>query len=84
MSAENFDLLDIDADTVCRMCLSQPSQLQNLFSSTIVDGYIIRIPEMVKFCLDIIVSAGQIFSFYNIIILMIQMHKIQNLGRTIG
>lgn len=57
MSAENIDLLDIDVNTVCRICLSQPSQLQNLFSSTIVDGYIIAIPEMVKFCLDIMVSS---------------------------
>lgn len=63
MSATEFFCLDIDAENVCRICLSQPQNLQNIFTNTIVDGYIIPIPEMVKYCLDIKVSTSYTISY---------------------
>lgn len=45
--------------TVCRICLSQQStnnSLTNFFSNTVVEGYIISVPEMVLKCLDIEVT----------------------------
>lgn len=48
--------LDINPKKVCRLCLSQTSNLQNIFSNSIVDGYIISVPDMLSFTVDIIVS----------------------------
>lgn len=55
MSDENYDL-DIDPKKVCRICLSQSDGLQNLFFNSIVDGYILSIPEIVEYAIDIDVS----------------------------
>lgn len=51
----NYEL-DINPKKVCRLCLSQPQHLQNIFSSSIVDGYIISVPDMLAFTVDITVS----------------------------
>lgn len=56
MSDENY-ALDIDPKKVCRICLSQSDNLQNLFFNSIVDGYILSIPEIVEYAIDIFVSA---------------------------
>lgn len=55
MSEIIFDLKVFDPKNVCRFCLSK-SQLGNLYSSSIVDGDIIAIPDMILHCLDITVS----------------------------
>ncbi|XP_031629669.1 zinc finger protein 502-like [Contarinia nasturtii] len=47
---------DINPKKVCRLCLSQPPNLQNIFSNSIVDGYIISIPDMLAFTVDITVA----------------------------
>lgn len=51
----NYEL-DINPKKVCRLCLSQPPTLQNIFSNSIVDGYIISVPDMLAFTVDITVS----------------------------
>lgn len=48
--------LDINPKTVCRLCLSQPADLLNIYSSTIVDGYILSIPQILQYTVDIAVS----------------------------
>lgn len=48
--------LDIDPATVCRICLSQSGPLLNLFSNSIVDGYVVRLPQVLSYTLDITVS----------------------------
>lgn len=48
--------LDIDPQTVCRICLSASDKLLNLFISTVVDGYIMAVPEMVFNCLGLQVT----------------------------
>lgn len=50
----NYEL-DINPKKVCRLCLSQSSNLQNIFSNSIVDGYIISVPEMLVYTVDITV-----------------------------
>lgn len=56
----NYEL-DINPKKVCRLCLSQPqTNLQNIFSSSIVDGYIISIPDMLEFTVDITVSVFEL------------------------
>lgn len=55
-SSELVYELDIDPATVCRICLSQSGSLQNLFSHSIVDGYVVRLPEVLSYTLDIAVS----------------------------
>lgn len=52
---ENYEL-DIDPKSVCRICLSQTGQLQNIFSNSIVDGYILSVPDIIAFTLEITVS----------------------------
>ncbi|XP_055326680.1 zinc finger protein 25-like [Sitodiplosis mosellana] len=72
----NYEL-DINPKKVCRLCLSQPPNLLNVFSNSIVDGYIISVPDMLAFTVDITVTADdklpnkicseckkQIISFY--------------------
>lgn len=52
--------LDIDPHAVCRICLTQKSATNNLFnyfSNTVVEGYIISVPDMVMKCLDIEVKS---------------------------
>lgn len=49
--------LDFDPETVCRICLSSGTKLFNLYQSTVVDGYILAVPEMISRCLDL-----QVFS----------------------
>lgn len=53
-SAESYEL-DINPKKVCRLCLSQPSTLVNIYSTSIVDGYIISVPDMLAFTVDITV-----------------------------
>lgn len=55
LSDGNYEL-DINPKKVCRLCLSQPTNLQNIFSNSIVDGYIISVPDMLAFTVDISVS----------------------------
>lgn len=50
----NYEL-DINPKKVCRLCLSQSPNLQNIFSNSIVDGYIISVPEMLVYTVDITV-----------------------------
>uniref|UniRef100_A0A8D8I8I6 Zinc finger protein 26 n=1 Tax=Culex pipiens TaxID=7175 RepID=A0A8D8I8I6_CULPI len=48
--------LDMDVHHTCRICLSQPDQEQrlfSLFSSAIVDGFLVSIPEAISFCVDL-------------------------------
>lgn len=45
--------LDINPKKVCRLCLSQSPNLLNIYSNTIVDGYIITIPQMLTYTVDI-------------------------------
>ncbi len=65
--------LDIDPHTVCRICLSQQSptnNLMNFFSNTVVEGYIISVPDMVTKCLDI-----EVTNFYFFFVLL---HHLQS------
>lgn len=48
--------LDINPNDVCRLCLAQPVELFNIYSNSIVDGYIISVPEMLQYTVDIAVS----------------------------
>lgn len=48
--------LDINPKTVCRLCLSQTNKLQNIFSNSIVDGYILSMPDILSYAIDINVS----------------------------
>lgn len=57
----NYEL-DINPKKVCRLCLSQPPTLQNIFSKSVVDGYIIPVPDMLSFTVDITVG---LFHFLN-------------------
>ncbi|KAJ6633403.1 Zinc finger protein [Pseudolycoriella hygida] len=53
--------LDIDPHSVCRICLLQKSPTNNLgnfFANTVVEGYIIFVPDMVQKCLGIESSAN--------------------------
>lgn len=50
--------LDIDPKTVCRICLGQPTVLSNVFSQSIVDGYLVAVPDIITYTLDINVSAS--------------------------
>lgn len=56
--------LDINPKKVCRLCLSQPVNLQNIFSNSIVDGCIISVPDMLAFTVDITVNQIIIFKFF--------------------
>lgn len=51
----NYEL-DINPKEVCRLCLSQPTKLLDIFSNSIVDGYIISVPDMLEYTVDIKVS----------------------------
>lgn len=51
----NYEL-DINPNEVCRLCLAQPAELFNIYSNSIVDGYIISVPDMLKYTVDIAVS----------------------------
>lgn len=62
MSDENYEL-DIDPKKVCRICLSQSNRLQNIFSNSIVDGYILSIPEIIAYAIDIDVSKPPVQMF---------------------
>ncbi|XP_058458496.1 zinc finger protein 28-like isoform X2 [Malaya genurostris] len=78
-TVQKFDL-DMDLDKMCRICLSQTDangQLFNIFSNAIVDGFLVRIPDVIFFCVDIQVNdaegmprkicqicKGQLLSFY--------------------
>lgn len=48
--------LDINPKKVCRLCLSQSIPLQNIFSNSIVDGYITSVPEMLDYTVNITVT----------------------------
>lgn len=54
--------MDFDPATVCRICLSSTNKLLNIFSSTVVDGYITAVPHMISQCLDLQVSCGWLYS----------------------
>lgn len=53
--------LDFDPETVCRICLSSGTKLFNLYQSTVVDGYILAVPEMISRCLDLQVFSVKIW-----------------------
>ena len=65
----NYEL-DINPKKVCRLCLSQPPNLLNIFSNSIVDGYIISVPDMLAFTVDITVCATLIISKVILILFM--------------
>lgn len=48
--------LDIDPKKVCRICLSPSGTLLNIFSNSIVDGYVVSLPDIVQYTLEISVS----------------------------
>lgn len=72
--------LEMDVDNMCRICLSQTDaneRLFNIFSSAIVDGFLVAIPEVLEFCVDLTVTEsdgmpckicqkckGQLLEFY--------------------
>ncbi|XP_062554612.1 zinc finger imprinted 3-like [Armigeres subalbatus] len=72
--------LDMDVDNVCRICLSQTDaseRLFHIFSSAIVDGFLVAIPEVLEFCVNLTVTEsdrmpckicqkckGQLLGFY--------------------
>lgn len=60
----NYEL-DINPKKVCRLCLSQSPNLQNIFSNSIVDGYIISVPEMLVYTVDITVNTVQFFLLFS-------------------
>lgn len=59
-SAEDYEL-DINPKQVCRLCLD-PTNLQSVFSNSIVDGYIISMPEILRYAIDITVRSFVCFS----------------------
>ncbi|XP_055629171.1 zinc finger protein 37-like isoform X2 [Toxorhynchites rutilus septentrionalis] len=49
-------VLDMDLEEMCRICLSQTDvnkQLFNIFSSTIVDGFLVAVPDVIMFCVEL-------------------------------
>lgn len=48
--------LDINPKEVCRLCLESSNNFSNIFSNSIVDGYIISMPEIMQYTLEIKVS----------------------------
>lgn len=72
--------LDMDVDNMCRICLSETDaseRLFHIFSSAIVDGFVVAIPDALEFCVDLKVSEsdrkpckicqkckGQLLGFY--------------------
>lgn len=47
---------DIDPQKICRLCLSQTNTMYNVFAKSIVDGYMISLPNIFAYTLDINVS----------------------------
>lgn len=47
---------DIDPQKICRLCLSQTNTMYNVFAKSIVDGYMISLPKIFSYTLDINVS----------------------------
>ncbi|XP_055534362.1 zinc finger protein 596-like isoform X2 [Wyeomyia smithii] len=46
--------LEMDLNTVCRICVSQSRErVYNIFSSAIVDGFLVTIPEIILYCVDL-------------------------------
>lgn len=56
MEIEGEYELDIDPKSVCRLCLSQPTELLNIYSNTIVDGYILSLPQILLYTVDVMVN----------------------------
>lgn len=54
---------DIDPRKICRLCLSQSSTMYNVFAKSIVDGYMISLPKIFAYTLDIHVSIFIPFHF---------------------
>ncbi|EAT41953.1 AAEL006453-PA [Aedes aegypti] len=51
--------LDMDVENMCRICLSQTDaseRLFHIFSSAIVDGFLVAIPDVLQFCVNLTVS----------------------------
>lgn len=44
---------DIDPQKICRLCLSQANTMYNVFAKSIVDGYMISLPKIFSYALDI-------------------------------
>lgn len=55
MELEGEYELDIDPNSVCRLCLSQPAELLNIYSNTIVDGSIMSLPQILLYTVDVMV-----------------------------
>lgn len=54
---EYFELdKDIDPQKICRLCLSQTTDRYTVFSKSIVDGYMIPLPKILSYTLEIQVS----------------------------
>lgn len=54
-SQQEYDL-DMDVENMCRICLSQTDtseRLFNIFSSAIVDGFLVSIPDVLQFSVDL-------------------------------
>lgn len=51
---------DIDPNTVCRICLAQSGKLSSVFAKLIVDGYMVSLPVMLAYTLDVSVSINRI------------------------
>lgn len=63
MEVDGVYELDINPKKVCRLCLSQPATLTNIYSQTIVDGYILSIPQILQFTVDI--SVNEFFHLFH-------------------
>lgn len=59
---DNYEF-DINPKKVCRLCLSQSIPLVNIYSNSIVDGYIISVPDMLAFTVDIAVNIYNLIFF---------------------
>lgn len=50
--------LDFDPQAVCRICLDGEAALLNVFARTLVDGFLMAVPDMIAACLELKVSGS--------------------------
>lgn len=56
METNYSTVYELDPKTLCRICLAQNGILTNIFSQLIVDRYLVALPEIISYTLDISVS----------------------------
>lgn len=52
--------LNINPNSICRTCLSQECELKNIFVSDILDGKIIKFPDVLGIAVNIFVGILEI------------------------